>query len=59
MMRYRLPARLLHWIMAVLVLAMIPAGLVMVQQGIARPLQDALFLFHKNTGVLLLGLVAL
>ena len=59
MTRYRLPARLLHWIMAVLVLAMIPAGLVMVQQGIARPLQDALFLFHKNTGVLLLGLVAL
>lgn len=50
---YRLPARWLHWIVAVVVLMMIPAGLVMTREGLARPVQDALFLFHKNTGVLL------
>lgn len=55
--RYRGPARLLHWIMAVLILATIPAGFVMIQEGVSRSLQDALFLFHKNVGVLLLVLV--
>ncbi|MCL3883235.1 cytochrome b [Marivita sp. GX14005] len=55
--QYRLPARLLHWGMALLVLATIPAGFVMIQDGIGRPLQNALFLFHKNVGVLLLLLV--
>lgn len=50
---YRPPARLLHWITALAVLLMIPAGVVMTREGIPRPLQDTLFLFHKNTGVLL------
>lgn len=54
---YTTPARILHWGMAVLILATIPAGFVMVQQGIPRGLQDALFIYHKNVGVLLLGLV--
>ncbi|MBE3638578.1 cytochrome b [Mangrovicoccus algicola] len=49
--------RLLHWLSAVLVLATIPAGLVMVQEGLPRPLQDALFLFHKNVGPVILILV--
>jgi cytochrome b561 len=44
--------------MAVLVLAMIPAGLLMVQSGLDRGLQNSLFIFHKNVGVLLLLLVA-
>lgn len=57
--RYRLPARILHWLTAVLVLAMIPAGLVMVQPGLERSLQNGLFIFHKNVGVLLLLLVLL
>ncbi len=56
---YRRPARWLHWIIAVLVLLMIPAGLIMVQKGLARPVQDALFLFHKNTGVILFGLLVI
>jgi cytochrome b561 len=43
--------------MALLVLAMIPAGFVMVQPDLDRSLQNALFVFHKNTGVLLLVLV--
>ncbi len=53
---YRTPARLLHWIMAVLVLAMIAAGLVMVREGLDRSVQNALFIFHKNVGILVLGL---
>jgi len=43
--------------MAILVLAMLPAGVVMVQQGLDRSLQNTLFVFHKNVGVLLLMLV--
>lgn len=54
---YRRPARWLHWIMALLVLLMIPAGLIMVQKGLPRPVQDGLYLFHKNTGVILLLLI--
>jgi cytochrome b561 len=57
--RYSTPTRLLHWIMAILILLTIPAGLVMVQPGLDRATQNALFLFHKNLGVLLLLLVAL
>lgn len=52
--QYRRPARLLHWTMAILILAMIPAGVVMVQPGIDRALQNTLFIFHKNVGVLLI-----
>ncbi|RYH07953.1 cytochrome b [Tropicimonas sp. IMCC6043] len=57
--QFRRPARLLHWGMAVLVLATIPAGLVMVQPDLNRTLQNTLFLFHKNVGVLLFFLVLL
>jgi cytochrome b561 len=45
--------------MAILVLAMIPVGFVMVQPDLDRSIQNALFLFHKNVGVLLLILVVL
>jgi cytochrome b561 len=56
-MQYRWPARLIHWTMALLVLATIPAGLVMVQPGLDRALQNTLFVFHKNIGVVLLVLI--
>ncbi|WP_425093591.1 cytochrome b [Tropicimonas sp. S265A] len=56
---YRTPARWLHWSMAALILAMIPAGVIMIQEGLNRPLQNTLFIFHKNVGVLLLLMVAL
>ena len=56
-MGYGTVSRLLHWSMAVLILAMIPVGLTMIQEGLARPLQDTLFIFHKNTGSLLLVLI--
>ena len=54
---YSTPARALHWLMAVLILLTIPAGIVMVQDGIDRGLQNALFIYHKNVGVVLLLLV--
>lgn len=55
--QFRGPARLIHWLMALLVLAMIPAGLIMTQSGIDRGLQNTLFIFHKNTGIVLLILI--
>ncbi len=54
---YSTAARMMHWIVALLVLLMIPAGFVMVQKGIGRLLQDTLFLFHKNAGLLLFLIV--
>jgi cytochrome b561 len=52
-------ARLFHWITVLLVLGMFPAGAIMVQEGLSRPVQDALFIFHKNVGSVLLLLVLL
>lgn len=49
---YARPARLYHWIIALLVLLMIPAGLIMIREGLPRPVQDTLFIFHKNAGLL-------
>lgn len=56
---YSAPARALHWLMAALILLSLPAGWLMVQDGIGRDLRNALFIYHKNAGVLLLLLVAL
>lgn len=54
---YRQPARWFHWIVAAVVLLMIPAGLIMTREGLPRPVQDTLFIFHKNTGVLLFPVI--
>ena len=54
---YRAPARWLHWSMAILVIPMIVAGVIMTREGIDRSLQNNLFIFHKNVGVLLLLLI--
>ncbi len=56
--KYRLPARILHWAMAVLVLVMVPVGFLMLNDGISRDLRNIMFIAHKNTGVLLLVLIA-
>lgn len=56
---YGRTARLFHWITVLLVLGMFPAGAIMVQEGLSRPVQDALFIFHKNVGTILLVLVLL
>jgi len=56
-LKYSSTARVLHWLMAVLILLTIPAGFIMAREGVDRGLQDALYLYHKNVGVLLLLLV--
>lgn len=43
--------------MALIVLGMIPVGFLMVQEGLSRPVQDTLFIAHKNFGVLMLLLI--
>lgn len=55
---YPLPARVLHWVMALCVLAVIPLGLAM---GAAEPgpLQNTLFDLHRSMGVLILVLIVL
>ncbi|MEL6596594.1 MAG: cytochrome b [Pseudomonadota bacterium] len=55
--QYRRPARLIHWAMALLILASIPVGVWMTQPGLDRSLQNTLYIFHKNSGVLLLILI--
>ena len=54
---YKPAARYLHWLTALLIIATFPVGLTMVQEGLARGTQDALFIFHKNVGVIILLLV--
>jgi cytochrome b561 len=54
---YRSTARALHWLSAILILAAVPAGWAMLHAGLARPMQNTLFIFHKNVGVLILLLV--
>ncbi len=56
---YKSGARWLHWTMAILVLGMIPGGFLMIQEGLSRSLQNNLFVFHKNVGVLLLVLIVI
>jgi cytochrome b561 len=55
---YRTGARLLHWLMAVLVLMMLAAGFLMLQEWLSRETRNGLFIFHKNVGVLMLVLIA-
>jgi cytochrome b561 len=57
--RYRPLAKAFHWLTALLVLLTIPAALTMLTPGIERSLQDPLFTFHKNIGVVIFVLVAL
>ena len=52
-------ARVFHWGMALIVFLMIAAGVIMIEQGLNRSLQNSLFIFHKNVGLIVLVLVAL
>jgi cytochrome b561 len=53
---YSAPAKWLHWLIAPIVLAMIPVGAIMgdLQQG---PLQDRLFFLHESFGLTVLALM--
>jgi cytochrome b561 len=53
---YTVTARVLHWITAVLVLAMVPVGLVIANEW-GGPAQDFLYNLHKSIGVTLIPIV--
>ena len=53
---YSVTARVLHWIIAVLVLLMVPLGVVIANEWGGR-LQEPLYNLHKSIGALLLPLV--
>jgi len=55
---YSIAAKILHWLVAALVVALIPIGLTMadLQPG---PLQDRLYVLHESFGVTLLALMIL
>jgi cytochrome b561 len=52
------PAKLLHWLMAALILAQIALGLMAASWRVS-PAKLELFFWHKSTGMLILALVAL
>jgi cytochrome b561 len=56
--RYTGVARLLHWIVAILVLLTIPAGFMLMRLPPGK-LQDTLFDLHRSVGVLLFVLVVI
>lgn len=51
-------AKWLHWIIAILVLAVLPMGVVM-HNAEPGPLQDRLYLLHRSTGIVILVLAIL
>jgi cytochrome b561 len=56
---YGFTARLLHWVIALMVISTIPVGQIMIQDGLARSVQNTLFIYHKNVGVVILLLMLL
>ena len=55
---YTVTARVLHWLMAALVLVMIPLGIVIANEW-GGPVQEPLYNLHKSIGAVILPLVAL
>ena len=55
--RYSGPAQAMHWLTVLLVFSTIPVAMIMLQPGIPRSLQDPLFTYHKNIGVVILALI--
>jgi cytochrome b561 len=53
---YTVTARVLHWLVAALVLFQIPAGIIIANEW-GGPLQERLYELHKSVGALLLPLV--
>ncbi|MEM6712910.1 MAG: cytochrome b [Pseudomonadota bacterium] len=56
--KYSAPARVFHWTMAVLILGMVPIGFLMLNDALSRDLRNIMFIAHKNTGTVLLILIA-
>lgn len=55
---YSALAKLLHWVIAVCVIFMIPAGIAMVNLDLSDALRNNLYSLHKAFGVLILALMA-
>lgn len=53
---YSATARLFHWLVAALVLLMLPIGIVMANANVG-PAQDVLYHLHRSIGVILLPLM--
>lgn len=56
---HKTPARILHWLMALLVLGLIPVGFLMIEDWVSRDLRNTMFISHKNIGSLMLVLIVL
>ncbi len=56
---HNVPARILHWSIALLVLGLIPVGFLMLQDWVSRDLRNMMFISHKNIGSLVLILILL
>ena len=55
--RFGVGARLLHWLVVLLLLVQIPAGIAMIAPGLEQGSIDRLFVLHKGLGVVLLVVV--
>jgi cytochrome b561 len=55
---YTIVARVLHWVMAILILCMIPLGLVIATDS-GGPLQELLYDLHRSIGALIVPLILL
>jgi cytochrome b561 len=53
---YRVTARVLHWIVAVLILAMVPVGIIIANEW-GGPAQTFLYNLHKSIGATLIPIV--
>lgn len=53
---YRLPAKLLHWVTAILVVFMVSSGITMKQLG-GGPAAEFIFMLHKTAGAVIVALV--
>jgi cytochrome b561 len=58
-LRYSAGARLFHWLVVLLLVVQIPAGIAMIAPGLEQTTIDALFILHKGLGVVLLIVVLL
>lgn len=55
--RFGVGARLFHWLVVLLLLVQIPAGIAMIAPGLEQASIDVLFVLHKGLGVVLLVVV--
>ena len=53
--RFGVGARLFHWLVVLLLLVQIPAGIAMIAPGLEQGSIDVLFILHKGLGVVLLA----